>query len=103
MSYEDNQDGEALQEPPQYDTLTVKFKGDDYCITLPYCEVANGYIDKISDNKIKIILPRANGDIEERNMTFSEFSEAIEKTFDTKKVISLLVQKAEDYEIVKVL
>ena len=97
MSYSNDSDGEALQEPPQYDMLVVKFRGDNFEIRLPYCEVANGKIDTIGDNSIKVILARSEDKIEEVDMTFDSFAEAVEKTFDVKEIVKLVVQKEHDY------
>ena len=94
-----NDNGEALQEPPQYDMLVVKFRGDNFEIRLPYCEVANGKIETIGDKSIKVALARPEDRIEEVDMSFDSFAEAVEKTFDTKEIVKLLVQKEHDYEV----
>ena len=54
-------DGDDLLEPPKYDMLSVKFRGDQHVIVLPYCEVANGDITNISDDTVEISVPKDEG------------------------------------------
>jgi hypothetical protein len=93
---------EDLQDPPIYDTLTVKFRGDNHEIVLPYCEVANGDIKTIGTNCIYISVTE-KGFADEVKMTFEEFLNTIEKAFDTKEITKLSVQAADSYDTVKIL
>ena len=95
--YHDKNDDNQLMDPPRYDMLTVKFRGDSHEMTLPYCEVANGDITRIEPNVVGIMMLKENK-IEELVLSFKDFLEVIEKTFDTKEVVELWLQKAETYE-----
>ena len=92
--HEDEDDD--LMEPPYYDMLTVKFRGDDYEVTLPYCEVANGDITAVKKDSIEIIVIKTGP--EKIKMSYDEFTKVIETTFDTKEVVELWVQLAGTYE-----
>ena len=59
MSYEESDRG--VIEPPKFDSLEIKFRGDNYEIVLPYCEVANGDIVKITDNVVDISINLPDG------------------------------------------
>jgi hypothetical protein len=95
--YYDEDDESQLMEPPRYDMLTVKFRGDNHEMTLPYCEVANGDITRIAPDVVGIKMLKENR-IEETELTFKELFEVIEKTLDTKEIVELWLQKAETYE-----
>ena len=43
----DKDDNQGTIEPPRYDTLIVRFRGDSHEIALPYIEVANGDITNL--------------------------------------------------------
>jgi hypothetical protein len=95
--YYDNDEENQLLEPPRYDMLTVRFRGDVHEMTLPYCEVANGDITRIEPNLIGISVFREDK-TEETELSFKDFFDVIEKTFDTKEILELWLQKAETYE-----
>ena len=89
---DNNQSNENnLLEPPQYDMLFVRFRGDDYTVVLPYCEVANGDISHISDNLITLTVTK-NKVVESLDMDFKAFTKFIETTFDIKEIIYLAAQ-----------
>ena len=89
---------EDLMDPPLYDMLHVKFRGDNHEVILPYCEVANGNVAEISDSAIEITKPQ-----DKVQMDFKVFVEVIENTFDIKQIVKLSVQKAGSYESVQLL
>lgn len=96
----DNNGEGALQEPPQYDMLTVRFRGDKFDVVLPYCEVANGQITSILNEDygyVIITLQRENGE-EEAKISFVDFAKQVEKTFDTKEIVKLQIQQQGKYE-----
>ena len=105
-------DDRDMMDPPIYDMLTVKFRGDNHEITLPYCEVANGNIASITEDNIDISLmvpenidaseeePRTK--LEVVSMTFKNFAEAVEKTFDIKEIVSMSLQMAWTYDQIKI-
>lgn len=103
MQFDENNEG-ALSEPPRYDSLTLRFRGDNHDVTLPYCEVANGIIEEIQeeDKNIKISLNRETS-TEYVDVSFKDFIESIEKTFDTKEIVKLSVQRAETYNLISIL
>jgi hypothetical protein len=76
---------------PQYDMLSVKFRGDKEVITLPYCEVANGYIESVEKDSDEItIIYNENG----IKMTLSAFTKLMQDTFDIKDIVELSIQKS---------
>ncbi len=101
MFNNNNSDG-YLDEPPVHDLLNIKFRGDSYNIVLPYCEVANGSIVALENNTVVVNVAK-EGQQENITMPFVEFVEAIEKTFDTKAIVKLAVQKAGSYEEIEIL
>jgi hypothetical protein len=101
MSHEE-EDRELL-EPPKFDSLEIKFRGDNYQITLPYCEVANGDIIKIEDNVVNIRLTPVNGKRENISCDYPSFVEAVEKAFDIKEITKLSIRQAGSYESIKIL
>lgn len=96
---QDNSDN-LLDEPPRHDMLTVKFRGDSDSITLPYCEVANGLIDKIDPIERHISI---TGDVESTTLTYEAFIKIIEETFDIKELVLLSLQKANSYDNIQIL
>ena len=108
----DNHDNADMMDPPRYDMLTVKFRGDGHTITLPYCEVANGDIQKIEEDKIIVLVTQANEDpaypslkevSEAVTMTFISFKKLVEDTFDVKEITELSLQLAGSYNQVQIL
>lgn len=94
-----NSDEPPVLEPPKYDTLHIKFFGDEHCLILPYCEVANGSLAELQKNRVQVVM-RDNDHI---FLSFEEFVSLVEQTFDTKQIIELSVQFAESYELHKIL
>lgn len=91
------EDGDKdLLEPPKFDTLFVQFRGDNYNVVLPYCEVANGEITDLNQENKTI---QINIDKTDEVFSFKDFTKTIEKTFDLKEIIKLQLQKANTYEI----
>ena len=99
--YNDKEDS-LLDEPPRYDTLSVKFRGDNYEIVLPYIEVANGDIVSITETEVEIMLIKDNVQ-DAVKMTYKDFAKLVETTFDTKEVIELKLQLAGTYDRVTIL
>jgi hypothetical protein len=97
-----NNSNDDLKDPPVYDLLNVKFRGDTFNILLPYCEVANGQIMSIDNGEI-VIYVQDDGKQEDVKMTHLEFVKVIEKTFDTKEIVKLSVQPAGSYEEIEIL
>lgn len=100
--YNNDEEDSLLAEPPRYDTLSVKFRGDNYEIVLPYIEVANGDIVSITEAEIEIMLIKDNVQ-EAVKMSYNEFTKLIETTFDTKEVVELKLQLAGTYDKVTIL
>lgn len=96
----DNDDNN-LTDPPNYDMLTIRFRGDNHDIVLPYCEVANGDITEIEDNLIKVAVNDKKKNV--LKLPFADFVKLIEETFDIKDIVKLMVQKAGSYDNVTVL
>jgi hypothetical protein len=95
-------DPSKLMDPPRYDMLTVKFRGDQHTLLLPYCEVVNGNITQIENEDIEIAtLVKNKRDMV--RMSFSEFIQVVEHTFDHKEIVGLSVQLAGSYEQIKLL
>lgn len=102
MGHFDDETG--VMEPPRYDMITVKFRGDDHTITLPYCEVANGDMTGVSDDAVMIrVVNKDSMKEEEVKMTYPSFAKVVEETFDLKEVVHLSVQMAGSFEQVKIL
>jgi hypothetical protein len=99
--YNDKEDN-LLDEPPRYDTLSLKFRGDSYEIVLPYIEVANGDIVSISEAEVEIMLIKDNVQ-DAIKMTYKDFAKLVETTFDTKEVVELKLQLAGTYDRVTIL
>lgn len=102
MSHFDNEDS-GVMEPPRYDMLTVKFRGDDHTITLPYCEVANGVMTAISNDTVVLRVVNKDGKEEDVKMTYVDFAKVVETTFDIKEIMSLSAQMADSFEQTKIL
>jgi hypothetical protein len=100
--YNNDEEDSLLAEPPRYDTLSVKFRGDNYEIVLPYIEVANGDIVSITEAEIEIMLIIDNVQ-EAVKMSYNKFTKLIETTFDTKEVVELKLQLAGTYDKVTIL
>lgn len=100
--YNDDEENSLLDEPPRYDTLSVKFRGDSYEIVLPYIEVANGDIVSITDTELEIMLIKDNVQ-DAIKMTYKDFTKLVETTFDTKEVVELKLQLAGTYDKVTIL
>jgi hypothetical protein len=96
-----NSDDSLLDEPPRHDMLTVKFRGDSDTIVLPYCEVANGNISKIDTVERHVLVAADTKEI--ITMSFENFVQVIQDTFDIKDVVQLSLQKAESYENIQIL
>jgi hypothetical protein len=96
----DEQSG--LTDPPYFDTLTVKFRGDNYEVALPYCEVANGEITKVTDKAVTVTYVK-DGVKDVLEMVHADFVSVIEKAFDIKEITKLTVQLADSYDVVKIL
>jgi hypothetical protein len=96
----DNDDNN-LTDPPNYDMLTIRFRGDNHDVVLPYCEVANGDITEIEDNLIKVAVNDKKKNV--LKLPFADFVKLIEETFDIKDIVKLMVQKAGSYDNVTVL
>ena len=97
----DDQDDDDLLEPPYYDMLTIKFRGDSFEVTLPYCEVANGDITRLENNSVEIAVIK-DDKLERVTMGYSDFTKVIESTFDIKEITRMLVQLAGTYDNVLV-
>lgn len=98
-----NNDDQGLTDPPNYDMLGIQFRGDEFEVFLPYCEVANGNIKGAKDDTVEILI---NNDIvtnEPVKMTYREFVEVVEKTFDIKEIIKLTLQLAGSYDTITIL
>jgi len=100
--YNNDEEDSLLAEPPRYDTLSVKFRGDSYEIVLPYIEVANGDIVHISETEIEIMLIKDNVQ-DVTKMTYNDFAKLVETTFDTKEVVELKLQLAGTYDKITIL
>ena len=85
-----------------FDTLTVKFRGDNYEVALPYCEVANGDITEVNDKGVKVAFVK-DGIKEMLEMTYNDFVSVIEKAFDIKEITKLTVQLANSYDVTTIL
>jgi hypothetical protein len=96
----DDQNGTT--DPPYFDTLTVKFRGDNYEVALPYCEVANGEITEINDKAVKIAYLK-DGVKDTLVMSHPDFVTVIEKAFDIKEITKLSIQRANSYDTIKIL
>lgn len=101
MFNDNDYDSDDLLEPPIYDMLSVKFRGDQHTIVLPYCEVANGDIAKITDDTVEISVPKEEGN-ETVKMLFKDFAKLIETTFDIKEITYLAVQIAGTPDLIKI-
>jgi hypothetical protein len=97
----DDSDDDDLLEPPYYDMLTIKFRGDDFEITLPYCEVANGDITKLENNNVEIAVVK-NDKLERVLMPYTDFTKVVETTFEIKEITRMMVQLAGTYDNVLV-
>jgi hypothetical protein len=97
-----NNSNDGLKDPPVYDLLNIKFRGDSFNIVLPYCEVANGHIMSL-DNGVVIINVEDESKQEDVRMSYLEFVKVIETTFDTKEIVKLAVQPAGAYEEIEIL
>jgi hypothetical protein len=100
MPSKDEQNG--LTDPPYFDTLTVKFRGDKYEVALPYCEVANGDIVEINESTVSIAVLK-EGTKEVLKMAYTDFVAAVEKAFDIKEIVKLTIQLANSYDTIKIL
>jgi hypothetical protein len=97
-------DDQGLVDPPSYDMLGIQFRGDDFEIFLPYCEVANGDITSAKDDTVEISVPNGiTKNIETVKMTYKEFVSVVEKTFDIKEVVKLTLQLAYSYDTIAIL
>lgn len=105
-----------ILDPPVYDMLTVKFRGDKHSITLPYCEVGNGDISEVDikqetvhlkvKREIKIDIENELTDKEKTELvqlSFKDFVEVIKDMFDLKGITKLSVQLAGTYETIEIL
>jgi hypothetical protein len=90
-----------LIDPPLYDMLNVKFRGDIHELYLPYCEVGNGDVTDIDKNSVTLIT-LDDAAQEPTTLPFKDFFKMIEQTFDTKEIVGLWLQKAGAYEKIKI-
>lgn len=97
--YDNNDRG--LTEPPIYDMLTIRFRGDMFDISLPYCEVANGDITQVENNVIELVVAK-DDKLDRVKMSFSDFAKVIETTFDLKEIKELSVQLAGSYDTTRI-
>jgi hypothetical protein len=97
MYSEDND----MIDPPMYDMLNVKFRGDNHELYLPYCEVANGDVMDIDKNSVSLVTLKDDGE-ESLKLSFKDFFKVIEETFDTKEIVELWLQKAGTYEKIQI-
>jgi len=105
--FRDSSENELL-DPPAYDLLTVRFRGDDHEMTLPYCEVLYGHVlsisiaehffGKIADVIEAVGLVDADRELSAK-IAFEAFTALVEETFDTKEIVKLQLQKAGSYEV----
>ena len=93
-NYDDDTD---LTEPPFYDMLTVRFRGDSFEIVMPYCEVANGDITRLENNSVEIAVVKEDN-LERVSMPYKDFAKVVETTFDLKEIVQLSVQLAGSYD-----
>lgn len=96
-----NNSNDELKDPPIYDTLTVRFRGDNHDVILPYCEVANGDITEIGDNLIRLGV--SDNKKNALSMSFADFAKLVEQSFDIKDITKLVVQQAGSYEEIEIL
>ena len=97
-----NEDEQGLIEPPHYDMLIVKFRGDQHTITLPYCEVANGDFKSIKDNAVEISV-RTDKGTDTVKTTYPEFVKLVEDAFDIKEITYMAAQFAQSYDTIQIL
>jgi hypothetical protein len=102
MTYGRGDTGGDMMYPPFNDLLNLRFRGDQFDITLPYCEVANGDITSLKDGMISVMI-RDEANPEKVVMSFKEFASFVEKTFDTKEIVKLSVQQSFSEEIFEIL
>ena len=93
------EEGSSLLEPPRYDMIVVGFRGDDFTLRMPYCEVANGQLQ--GANETHVLLTGAGG--EPIEVPRSSFKDLIEKSFDHKDVVKLAIQLKETFEIIDII
>lgn len=96
-----NNSNDELKDPPIYDTLTVRFRGDNHDVILPYCEVANGDITEIGGNLIRLGV--SDNKKNALSMSFADFAKLVEQSFDIKDITKLVVQQAGSYEEIEIL
>ena len=96
-------DDQGLTDPPNYDMLGIQFRGDEFTVFLPYCEVANGNIISAKDDTVEISVNTDAGKTDTVKMTYKDFVEVMEKTFDIKEITSLSVQLAGSYDTITIL
>jgi hypothetical protein len=97
----EDKDNELL-EPPRYDMLIIRFRGDQQDIILPYCEVANGELSGCEEEE-KVIEIAVEGKPEMARISFDDFIKHIEKTFDIKEIKKLAIQPAGSSEAIQIL
>ena len=96
--------GAYLDEPPRYDMIIVKFRGDNHSISLPYCEVANGDFTDISNDFVHVMVEKKEESVQEAiKIAFKDFIKLVEDAFDIKEVVELGVQRANSYETTVIL
>ena len=98
MTFGKDSSEDAMIDPPHHDLLSVRFRGDQFDVTLPYCEVANGEIKSLKDGTVQVVF---NNDT--ISMSFDDFASFVEKTFDTKGIVKLSVQPSFSRETFKIL
>jgi hypothetical protein len=106
MEMHDTLENNSLMEPPKYDMLNIKFRGDQFEIYLPYCEVANGIIADVQPDTISISVDMEDGKSHKEefvSLSYDEFTSVMEKTFDTKQIVKLSVQRAGTHQLIKIL
>ena len=100
MDYGNPEDGD-LMELPRYDMLTIRFRADQHDVVVPYCEVANGDIQSLTDTTITVKPGLDKPELV--TIPLGEFKALIEKSFDTKEIVKLAVQLAGQPETHKIL
>jgi hypothetical protein len=97
-----SEDSRDLLDPPRHDMLIVRFHGDDFDVVLPYCEVANGDFNSVTEDSIHITVNK-DSKTEAVAMTYASFADVVEKTFDIKEVVALAIQPKASYNTFKIL
>ena len=98
MEMKDEEDSSVL-EPPHHDMVHLQFRGDDFSMSIPYCEVANGTLVQVTDTHVHVC--GIGADVVE--VSKQEFKSLLEKTFDHKEIIKLAVQLEQTFDTIVIL